>query len=381
MKAIIKIYSLVILLLVIGSCGRSGKETISGDSADGVNESLIHVTAEQFSKNQMEVGQPIKHLFRKKVQVNGVIDVPPQNRAVVSIPLGGYITHTTLLVGDQVKRGQVIATLENPEFLVLQQNYLETKEQLPYLKAEYERHQQLYKENITSQKNYLKAEADYRKAMASYEGLRQQLGLLHIPVKEVEAGRMSPTTHIYAPIDGSISKMNITKGAYVSPATEVVEIINTDHIHLELAVFEKDVIYLKEGQEIFFQIPEATEISFQGKVYRIGSAIDENRRVLVHGHIDRPEDFRFIKGMFVEAWIVTDTVRRMALPEDAVVASGNAYYALKLKEEKDGDFWFEAMPLDVFETEEGWIAVGPEERIKEDDRFLTKGAFGLIGSY
>ena len=372
--------SLFFALFTVVSCGRNEKSTPS-DGINGAAENRISVSVAQFDKNNMQLGRPEEHSFKNKVQVNGLIDVPPQNKVVISIPMGGYITKTTLLVGDRVKRGQVLATLENPEFISLQQRYLEIKEELPYLKAEYERHETLFEENITSQKNYLKSQSEYKKAQATFSGLQQQLKLINIPIERVEAGNLSASTSIYAPIEGSISKMNITKGAYISPATEVMEIINTDHIHLELAVFEKDIIQIKEGQDIVFRIPEASATSYKGAVYRVGKSIDENRRILVHGHIDNPEKFNFIKGMFVDATIITDSANRMSFPESTVVESGGKYFVLKLAEKAAEQYLFTPVEIEVYARENDLIAVGPEELINPNDQYLISEAFSLLGSY
>jgi len=149
-----------------------------------------------------------------------------------------------------VRKGQVLVTLENPEFIKLQQEYLEVNEQLSYLKSEYNRQVSMKAENITSQKSFLKAESDYKTAVAKHTGLDKQLRMLHISPSIVRSGTISSVVSIYAPISGSITKVNISKGSYLSPATEILEIIDTDHIHLELSVFVEGYYEDKKGQEI-----------------------------------------------------------------------------------------------------------------------------------
>lgn len=372
---------LVLVILILNACGRSEKSAPSASGDGIVQNDLIRVTASQFDQGGMKLGKLREIVFNDEIQVTGKIDVPPQNKAVVSIPLGGYVTNTTLLIGDRVKKGQVLLTLENPEFIRLQQNYLETKEKLSYLKAEYERHQTLYQENITSEKNFLKAESEYKTNMARYNGLKQQLGLLHISSEQVDAGNITAQTYLYAPIDGSISKMNITKGAYISPATEILEIINTDHIHLELSVFEKDILPLKEGQSIVFSTPEASDKLHRGNVHRIGSSIDENRRVLVHGHIEETSEFNFISGMFVNAEIIINARSQSALPETAVVEAAERNFVLKLMSKTENEYVFKPLEVEVYDTESGFVAIGPDELVNPQDEFLTAGGFALIGSY
>ena len=107
--------------------------------------------------------------------------------------------------------------------------------------------------------------------------------MLHISIAQVEKGNISSTSSIFAPISGSITKINVTKGTYVSPASPILEIIDNTHIHLELSVFEKDIMKIKKGQPIQFQIPEASSDTFDAEVYLVGTSIGENRTIKVHG--------------------------------------------------------------------------------------------------
>ena len=374
-------YRIVLLALLLASCGRSEKtsSTEATESADLSN--IVMITKRQFDESAMKLGALKKIDFEDEIHVNGTIDVPPQNRAVVSVPIGGYVTHTTLIIGDKVEKGQTLLTIQNPEFVKLQQEYLEVKEQLRYLEAEYYRHQKLYDENITSEKNFLRSESEYKTALARYTGLKSQLKLLYISTKQVESGNISTETKIYSPISGSITKMNITTGAYISPATEILEIINTDHIHLELAVFEKDILDLKEGMSIEFSVPEASKEIYHGKVYRIGNSIDENRRVIVHGHIEDESESNFINGMFVDAAIVVKTSPQTALPETAVIESAQRQYVLKLLETTEDGYKFEAVEVEVLDTDNGLVAINSAESFDENDQFLVEGAFGVMGNF
>ncbi|MEN8788738.1 MAG: efflux RND transporter periplasmic adaptor subunit [Flavobacteriaceae bacterium] len=367
------------IIILLASCMRTEKKEAK-EGAEAKNQpTRIELSEAQFNQNNMQLGQLEDLVFHEHIDVSGMIDVPPQNKAIVSIPVGGYVKETSLLVGDKVRKGQVIVRLENPEFVKIQQQYMEVKARLKYLEAEYVRHQQLYQEKITSEKNFLKSEADFRTAEATLNGLRQQLRLLHISPEEVEAGKITAETGIFAPINGSVSKMNITRGAFISPATEIMEIINTDHIHLELSVFEKDISKIREGQAIKFSIPETSENQYAGSVHRVGSTIDENRRVLVHGHIENPTRFGFLKGMFVNAAIVTDSITRKAIPETAVVEVGNRHFILRLANKTAEHYIFEPIQVEVYQKENGFAALGFEVKLQQGDRFLTQGAFGLLG--
>ncbi|WP_281542010.1 efflux RND transporter periplasmic adaptor subunit [Maribacter aestuarii] len=371
---------LILLSLGLSDCGNSEKKSAEAmESETDAVLGLIQLTEEQFENSGMALGNMEEKQFPITVQVNGMIDVPPENKAVVNATMGGYITRTPLLIGDVVKKGQLLVTLENPEFVRLQQEYMEVKQQLAYLQSEYQRQTTLMDENITSQKSFLKAESEYKSANARYNGLKKQLEMLHISTSEVEKGNISSIATIYAPISGSVTKINVSKGTYVSPATAILEIIDNDHIHLELSVFEKDIMKLKKGQPIHFKIPEASEKVYEAEVHLIGSSIGENRTIKVHGHLHDEAQNNFLTGMFIDAEIETDSQAGKALPETAIVEIAGAYFILHLTNEANSTYEFEQTEVEIGPTRNGFTEIKNPDKFKPSDRFLTKGAFDLLG--
>ena len=277
-------------MIVAVSCGNSegnSKETGgNGAKSDSTaNNGGTQVSLAQFEGSDMELGKMQENTFPVTVDATGMIDVPPENKAIISSFADGYVKETPLLIGDQVKKGQFLVSLENPDYVQMQQDYLDAMEQMKYLKSEYDRQKALIEENITSEKNYLKAESEYKRNLSKYQSMRKKLQMLNLNPKAVENGTISSVIRIYAPIAGSITEMNINKGMYVSAADELMRIIDTDHLHLELNVFEKDVMKLKKGQEIRFSIPEASTDTIEGEVHLVGTSISEEKRtVKVHGH-------------------------------------------------------------------------------------------------
>ncbi|TXE13219.1 efflux RND transporter periplasmic adaptor subunit [Seonamhaeicola algicola] len=362
--------------LIIMACENTEKNNSNASNEDTQNNNLV-ITQHQFNSNNMQLGKLTNYTFTKGIKVNGTIDVPPKNKAVISTYMGGYITKTPLLVGDKVKKGQVLATIENPDFIELQQDYLEISEQLNYLKAEFNRQKTLFDENITSQKNYLKAESTYKSNLAHYNGLRKKLLMLHINPLRVEKGHISSKINIYSPIEGYITKVNISNGMHVAADDVIMEIIDTDHIHLELSVFEKDILRIKKGQNIRFKIPEASNETFNANVHLVGTTINDKTRVVkVHAHILNEANTNFIVGMFVEALILTTTTTNLALANNAVNEDEEGAFALVLKEKKNNQYYFEKIALKLgSQTETHTEIINANEFADKD--ILIAGGFML----
>ena len=361
------LYILVISLLLL-TCKDNSKEVNLEPVQDS---SLITVSQTKFTNKNMSIGEIEPHTFTESIQVTGYIDVPPQSKAKVNTFFEGYVKNMPLLIGDTVKKGQLIATLEHPSYVTIQQNFLESSEQITYLKAEYDRQKQLLEENITSKKNYLNAESNYKSKLASYNGLRKTLQMMNINPNQVKNGIISSKINLYAPISGSITKVNVSQGTFVSTSTEIVEIINTEHIHLELIAFEKDVLNIKKGQEILFSVPESSSKVYKAEVYLVGTNIDtDTRTITVHGHIEDSEKVSFITGMFIDAQIISSGKSKNALPKNALIRNGEDYFALVLKSKTEDNYTFEKVRVNIGIEDKDYIEITNFKSLEEKDILL-----------
>lgn len=374
-KSMKHIYILLFSLLFL-TCGNKENNTETVENTP-TKSNVITVTKAQFESEQM-VLDTLKTLdFSTGIAVTGMIDVPPKNKSSITTFIGGYITNTPLLVGDEVKKGQLLVSLKNPEYVEIQQNYLEIAEQLNYLKAEFNRQKTLFDEQITSEKNYLKAQSTYKSSLATYNGLKKKLQMMNISPTAVEQGNITSTINLYAPINGNVTKVNVSNGAYVAPNDVILEIVDIDHIHLELSVFEKDIMHIKKGQKIQFKIPEASEKTFEADVHLVGTTIDETtRRVKVHGHVDK-DLANFIVGMFVEANIITDSKKGLGLPNEAIISEDKNNYVLVLDETTTDGYQFKKLKVNIGQQDENATEI-LNPRVLQNKQILVKGIGMLL---
>tara|TARA_R110002049_G_scaffold309271_1_gene519800 strand:+ start:12829 stop:13971 length:1143 start_codon:yes stop_codon:yes gene_type:complete len=369
------VYTLLVTIMFF-SCGNSEKNKNTALDAE-THSDEIFITQAQFEGENMAFGSLRTFDFNETIKANGSIDVPPHNKSSITTMVGGYISKTPLLIGDKVKKGQLLVTLKNTEYVEIQQNYLEISEQLNYLKSEYNRQKTLFDEKITSEKNYLKAESVYKSNLAHYNGLRKKLQMMNLNPTKIEEGNISSTINIYATIDGYVTKVNVSNGTYVSTSDVILEIVDTDHIHLELSVFEKDILKVKKDQKIIFTIPEASNETYDAEVHLVGTTIDEqSRRVKVHGHVAM-DKANFIVGMFVDAEIITGQYKSISLPKDAVIATNDGHYALILEEKNETGFLLEKTKLDIGNETEDFVEILNPDVLKQR-QIIVKGTSLLL---
>jgi len=389
MKTYINIF---ITLFILTSCQTANKEEKHDDhekqeqAANGeeahAHEDEISISQAQFKANHMVLDSLQIYQFSDYIEASGTIDVPPKNKASISPFYGGYVKSINLINGDFVKKGQLLFSLENPDFLQLQQDFLQAKEQLAYLKLDYERQKQLADEQIASKKKYLKAKADYRVTKSKYQSLKRKLIMLHINPDTLTDENIRETIFIYAPISGYVSDISIEKGAFLSPEKVALKITNTKHKHVELKVYEKDYNKLKKGQKVVFSLQNSPKKQYHGTIHLLGKTVDKQQRFInIHVHIeDEKSTQNILPMMYVDAKIAISNHEAKALPETAVIDKEAAHFVLVQTEIEEGNLIFEAKEVVIGDNNNGMVEIINFLDIKPTDKILVKGGYFLLGA-
>ena len=372
-----KILLLIVVPAITYGCGQEGHVAENASRHTETENHTVMLSEGQATAAGITLGAIASREIFEKIKANGYFDAPPQNKAQVSTIAAGYVKKTTLLIGDVVKKGQVVATLENPEYVRLQQNFMEVSGQLDYLKSEYERKKILQEENIASRKNLLKAEADYKSTLARHTGLKKALQMMGFNVDNVLTGKYTATLAIRAPIDGTVTAVNLVIGKYVRPEEILLEIIDTDHLHIELSIFEKDILRIKEGQVIHLRIPSLDHEIHEGEIYLVGKAFDQEKRTVnVHGHL-KDEENTFIPGTYVEADILVESHVIEALPQAAVVSLAGKEYIFVEIGRKGENRQYQRVEVETGRRSEDWVEVKLADQRKPGGGVVVGGVYFL----
>lgn len=365
-------------ILLLTSCNSSSGEEKPEAAATSPLETRI--TDKQFESSGMRLGQLQLHRFTQMVAANGMVDVPPENKASVSVYFGGYVKRLDLLPGQKVNRGQVLFVLENPEYLEVQRDFLEEKGRLKYLRSDYERQKGLAGENVASEKQFLKAESEYKVSSARYESLRKKLQLMGINPETISEENLQSSIMVLSPISGYVSQVNANLGSYLSASDVGVELIDPEHLHLELNIFEKDLPKVQEEQKVIFSLQDDPMKKYEAKVHMVGKGVEpKNRTITVHAHLAEEEQKKlFNPGMYIEAKIETASEILPSLPAEAVVNLDDRNYVLQLESRNSEGMLFRKQEVQPGPENDGFIAIGNAEDFAEDAQFLTQGAFNLI---
>ncbi len=369
---------LIVLTLTLASCNSKGKTEAANTEAtiENTDREVITITENQFRSGNMELGKISMQEFNTVVKANGMFAVPPQNQADVSAYFAGYVKDIDLLPGHAVRKGEVLFTIENPEYVQVQQDFLEAQGRLSYLKSDYERQKELMTDNVTSKKVFLKAESDYTVTLAQYQSLKKRLSLMNINPNTLTGENIRSIISVTSPLSGFATSVNASKGMYLNPSDIAVTVTNTDDLHIELKIFEKDLPMVKTGQQINVRLQNDTDKVYKGVVHLVNKTINaQDRTVNIHGDLVNEEEVKlFNPGMYIEAEILTTTAKHPALPSEAVANIDNDFFVL-VKEDSTN---YKRVLVKIGASNNGFTQILNASDFEPNTGFLTKGAFNLI---
>ncbi len=334
----IKIFSSIMAILLLMACnnkpdsesGHSDEQT--AELSDGEEtghkeeEGVVEITQAQAET----VGLEMKPLEQKNlgntIKVTGQLELFPQDRANISPFVGGNVRSINVIEGDKVNKGQVLAYLEHPDIITMQQEYQEKNDELVFLEQDFERKKILHEKGVSSGKEFQLAQSKFRATTSSVNGLRSKLKLLGINTSKVLEGQIYSAVPITSPISGFVDEVMVSLGDYVAPQTKMFTVSDNTEIHADFKVYEKDIHKVKEGQEIYFTVASKPDELLKAKIHAIGKTFETDPKAL-HVHADvHNEDKELLPGMYVEGRIAQDEKMVYAVPEEAIIKDGRTIF-------------------------------------------------------
>lgn len=366
MKNIVGIF----VLLLLWSCGN--KEKTTEENVTDAPENVLKLSDEQlkaFSLTNVEVQE---RQVTKTLKMNGTVEVPPQNLVSVSSALGGYVKSMKLLPGMYFRKGEVIATMEDNQFIQLQQDYLTAKAQLQNADAEYHRQKQLNQSKASSDKVYLQAKTDYETLLISKKALEEKLRMIHINPSNVSVNNIKRTVSVYAPFDGFVSQVFVNVGKYVSPSDVMFELVNPKDLHLNLKLFEKDWDKISIGQSLAAYTNSNPEKKYGGEIILISKNISQDRAMEVHAHFTE-SNAKLIPGLYMNAEVPIPEIKALALPEESVVIYEGRHYVFEVLDKNS----FRMTSVEIGSYGDGWIEIVNGNPLG-GKKIAREGAYSLL---
>lgn len=366
-----KYFFLGIIISILTSCKSKEKEA---EAENLTTDNTVELTEAQYNNSEVITGKIEKRNIASLLKVNGIIDVPPQNMVSVSIPLGGYLKSTKLLPGMHIVKGEVLAVMEDQQYITLQQDYLTAKARLIFAEGEFMRQEELNKSKAASDKVLQQAQVEYTTQKVLVKSLSEKLKLIGINPENLNENNLSRSINISSPIDGYVSAVNVNIGKYANPSDILFELVNPTDIHLALNIFERDVNKLFIGQKLMAYTNANPDIKYPCEIILIGKDLSHDRSAEVHCHFEK-YDKTLLPGMFMNAEIEVQSTTSYVIPDEAIVLFEGKHYVFTENEKSK----FEMQEVLTANNENGYTQISFPDTIDVSSKiFVIKGAYTLL---
>jgi membrane fusion protein, heavy metal efflux system len=368
----LKLVSTIGIAFLVMSCSTKNETSLPVDSP--LLENSVSLTPGQFKNAGITLGNLEKKSISRLLKVNGRIDVPPQNMISVSVPMGGYLKYTKLLPGMHVNKGEVIAIMEDQQYIQLQQDFLLAKARQNFTSNEFQRQKELNESKSTSDKVFQKTESDFITEKINVKSLSERLKLIGINPEQLDENSISKSINIYSPIAGYVSHVNVNIGKYTQPSEVLFELINPADIHLALTLFEKDLAKISIGQKVIAYTNGQPDKKYECEIILIGQNLSADRSTEVHSHFEK-YDKSLLPGMYMNAEIELKNNMVYALPEEAIVRYENKQYIFISQSERS----YNLTEVKTGDIENGYVEIMEGETLVKN-KIVVSGTYSLLMS-
>jgi cobalt-zinc-cadmium efflux system membrane fusion protein len=369
-----KFYSILLVIGLLGfsSCGSKEEEVVTEETSLATDE--ITLTQEQEKILALQYGSATTQKMSVTIQLQGKIDLPPQNLISVNFPRGGYLKNTKLIPGMRVQKGEVIAVMEDQAIVQLQQDFLSAKAKAAMAKQEYDRQQTLFSANAGTSKSFQLAEGELKIQSVAVKSLYEKLKLIGIDPTGLNETNISGQAMVRSTINGYVSKVNVNTGKYVQATETMFELIDPDDIHAAMTIFEKDLPYIKPGNSVQIHFVDDKSKSYAAEVILVNKGVDDDRTATAHCHF-KSHPSQLFPGMFIQGEVSVTDREVKALPDEAIVRLGNQEYVfVKNKNNK-----IVMVPIGTGLSKEGNIEVKTGLEKVAEGSIVLNHAYKLLG--
>lgn len=291
----------------------------SPNSENKKNTNEVSLSEAELAQTNISTGLLEKRPISKAISCFGTIEASPKQTLSITSPLAGKITSLNYIPGDYVNKGAIMATMENLDFIKLQQAYLEAKALLKYTHENFKRQGQLTVENAASIKQMQQAEADYWSTKAKYESLKSQLQLLHADITAIEKGNFQSEIVLRATSSGYVTSISGNMGKYIQAETPIYQIVDISKLYAHMQVYQRSITHITPDMDMWIEVVGVPNTKYQTKVTIINQQINaEEETFTIHAPITNPQ-LRYKPGMKIQGEILLDKQEHYTLPVGGVV--------------------------------------------------------------
>ena len=314
--------ALLLAAALLAACNQERNSHTASSPADP----LLVQPAEELAA-QLKVAPVDKLPVSETLRVAGRVDFDEQRLARIGATVTGRVTRIDALLGQEVKKGDVLAQLNSAELSNAQLAYLKAKAQMELHRRNVERAKSLYEADVIGAAELQRRESEYQISGAETRAAADQLRVLGVSPAAVERlgsnGAIDSVTPVAASLGGVVVERKVAPGQVVQPSDALFVVADLSRVWAVAQVPEQQVTQVKAGQSVTIEVPALDHQKLVGKLIYVGQTINpETRTVLVRSELDNA-DGRLKPAMLASMLIEAKPVERLVVPASAVVREGD----------------------------------------------------------
>jgi cobalt-zinc-cadmium efflux system membrane fusion protein len=261
--------------------------------------------------------------IREVLSIPGSVQVDEQRIARIGAPVTGRITDIDAVLGQQVKQGQALATLNSTELAQNQLVYIKALQQIDLQSKAVERAKVLLDADVISKAEVQRRESELSAAQAELNAASDQLQVLGMSSQSIaklsKTSAMHSFSTVSARISGTVINRKINLGQVVQPADELFVVADLTRVLAVAEVPERQIDLIEIGQEVDIDVPALHKGTIKGKLIYVGDVVNpQTRTVTVRSEINNHE--KTLKpDMLVSMLVQSKPLPKLAIPVQAVV--------------------------------------------------------------
>ncbi|GAB7561983.1 efflux RND transporter periplasmic adaptor subunit [Methylobacillus methanolivorans] len=318
--------SLLVLAMMLAAC----KPADTPDEAVSEPQDPNVVELSPLLQSQVKLAPAGKADIREVLRVPGSIQVDDQRVARIGASVTGRITDINVILGQDVKQGEVLATLNSTELAQNQLLYIKASQQIALQTKAVERARQLLEADVIGAAELQRREAELSAAKADLYTAKEQLQVLGMSEKSIaqiaSSGQLRSYSNVDARLSGTVISRKVNLGQVVQPAEELFIVADLSRVWAVAEVPEQQVELVQEGEDVEIEIPALSNRKFTGKLIFVGDVVNPlTRTVTVRTDLEN-KDEAIKPDMLVSMLVQSKPTAQLAVPRRAVVRENDKDY-------------------------------------------------------
>lgn len=376
----------VMLVVCAASCGKpppvaeSDSRPEPAQAVEAADEGVIHLTAQQVAVAKITTAPVQRRSESAAIGATGEVAPPDDGIARIGPKVSGRVARLLKGVGDSVKKGEILASIDSPDLGRAKADYIATRAIAQVTREAADRERALFEKKISSEKDWSQAEADATKARAEKDAAEVRLHTLGIG--DAELGRLDPRAHlassfaVSSPISGVVVERSVTLGQLAQPQETMFLVMDLRTVWVMADVYERDLHQVAVGQTVVAHVPAWKDRAFIGTVATIGSVIERASRAVKIRIVLANPDGALKPGMFATVEIAgTQGGPRTGIYVPAAAVQRDGKHSLVFVAVADQVGAYEPRKVELGQVGHDWVEIS--SGVKEGEQVATTGSFAL----